>query len=65
VAQIVAWLRQNLHPTALVTVGLQPSIVGGCIVRTPDHFYDFSLRRQFKEQLPSLVEDIRAASLKV
>ena len=62
VSQIVGWLRQQLHPTALVTVGLQPSIVGGCIVRTPDHIYDFSLRKQFKQQLPSLVEDIRAAS---
>lgn len=62
--QLVSWIRQNLHPTALVTIGLQPSIVGGCVVRTPDHIYDFSLRNHFKKQLPELVKYLRNATLK-
>ena len=59
-AYMAAWIRQNLHPTALVTVGLQPRIVGGCVVRTPDHIYDFSLRKQFLDQKQQLVAEIKA-----
>lgn len=57
---MTAWIRQNLHPSALVTIGLQPRIVGGCVVRTPDHMYDFSLRKQFSDQKPQLVAEIKA-----
>lgn len=63
--QLVAWIRQNLHPTALVTVGLQPAIVGGCIVRTPDHIYDFSMRNQFKKQLPDLIQSMRTVTARI
>jgi hypothetical protein len=59
VALLVAWIRQNLHPMALVTVGLQPGLLGGCVVRTPDHIYDFSLKRQFALQLPELIREIK------
>lgn len=41
--KMVAWIRANLHPSALVQTGLQPGIVAGCIVRTPSHIYDFSI----------------------
>src|SRR3546814_786555 len=44
--ELLAWIRENLHPSALITVGMQPSIIGGCIVRTPDHIYDFSMRKR-------------------
>lgn len=57
---LAAWIRQNLHPTALLTVGLQPRIVGGCVIRTPDHLYDFSLRKQFSDQTSQLVAEIKA-----
>lgn len=57
---LAAWIRQNLHPTALLTIGLQPRIVGGCVIRTPDHIYDFSLRKQFYDQKPQLVQEIKA-----
>ena len=57
-AQLVGWVRQNLHPAALVTVGMQPSIVGGCVVRTPDHIYDFSLKKQFKQNISDLLAAI-------
>ncbi len=52
--QLVVWIRENLHPRALIGVGLQPRIVGGCIIRTPDHIYDFSMRKRFQEQRPVL-----------
>ncbi len=54
-SQLVGWIRTNLHPRALVTTGLQPQLIGGCIVRTPDHIYDFSLRKRFQDEQPTLV----------
>lgn len=44
-SQLVDWLRQNVHPQTLVSVGLQPNLVGGVYVRTPNHVHDFSLRK--------------------
>lgn len=38
------WVRTNIHPQALLSVGLQPSLVGGVFVRTPNHIHDFSVR---------------------
>lgn len=59
-SQLVAWIRQNLHPVALVTVGIQPALVGGCIVRTPDHIYDFSFRNHLRAAQPMLMERLGA-----
>ena len=47
VQKIVNWLRQNIHPNILVRVGLQPNIGAGCVVRTANKSFDFSLRRFF------------------
>lgn len=59
-SQLVAWIRENLHPIALVTVGIQPSLVGGCVIRTPDHIYDFSFRNQLRASQPILTEKLKA-----
>lgn len=58
---ILGWLRQNIHPHALVQVGLQPAIAAGCIVRTPNKVFDLSLRSSLKEQEPYLVRLIVGA----
>lgn len=42
--QLVTWLRTEVHPQALLSVGLQPSIVGGVYMRTPNHVHDFTVR---------------------
>lgn len=47
-AKLVDWLRASAHPQALISVGLQPSLVGGAYVRTPNHVYDFSMRSLLK-----------------
>jgi hypothetical protein len=47
VQKIVAWLRESIDPLILVRVGLQPNIGAGCVVRTPNHSFDFSLRKYF------------------
>jgi len=57
--KIVTWLRQNIHPELLVQVGLQPSIAAGCIVRTTNRQFDFSLRRHFADNRPLLAQKIK------
>jgi F0F1-type ATP synthase delta subunit len=47
VQKIVTWLRSNIDGRILVRVGLQPSIGAGCVVRTTNKSFDFSLRRFF------------------
>jgi F0F1-type ATP synthase delta subunit len=61
VAKIVAWLRTNIHPYALLHLGLQPSIAAGCIVRTNSRSFDFSLRNRFSEQRALLLKAIEGS----
>lgn len=55
-SKIVGWLRRNIHPQLLVRIGLQPTIAAGCIVRTNNHVFDFSLRRHLSDSRPVLIE---------
>lgn len=47
IQQIVGWLRQNIDGLILVRVGLMPNIGAGCVVRTTNKTFDFSLRKYF------------------
>lgn len=47
IQKIVGWLRDNIDGFILVRVGLQPNIGAGCMVRTTNKAYDFSLRKYF------------------
>ncbi len=62
-AKIVAWIRTNIHPYALLHLGLQPSIAAGCIVRTANKSFDFSLRNRFHEQRALLLKAIAGDKL--
>lgn len=54
-AKLIDWLRREIHPQLLLQVGLQPSITAGCIVRTTNKLFDFSLRHHLTEQRAELV----------
>ncbi|HSX33625.1 MAG TPA: hypothetical protein VLF91_04795 [Candidatus Saccharimonadales bacterium] len=60
-SRMVAWLRQNVHPFTLLDIGLQPSIAAGCIVRTTNKQFDFSLRERFTGSVPLLMQAFEAA----
>jgi hypothetical protein len=47
IEKLMGWLRSEIHPVVLLTIGLQPNIGAGCIVRSTNHFFDFSLRTDF------------------
>ncbi len=62
VERILTWFRQNIHAQALLQVGLQPSIAAGCVLRTPNKFFDMSMRANLKQQEPYLVKLIASAA---
>ena len=58
--RLMAWLRQEVHPQVLVSIGLQPNIGAGCILRTTNRRFDFSLRQNFIENRPLLISRLVA-----
>ena len=56
VEPIVNWFRQQIHPQALLQVGLAPSIAAGCVLRTPNKFFDMSIRVHLQKQAHLLSE---------
>ena len=58
VQKIVAWLRSNIDNKVLVTVGLQPNIGAGCVVRSTNHTFDFSLRQYFETKHDFFMEKL-------
>lgn len=58
---MVVWIRGNIHPQALIQIGLQPSIAAGCFVRTPNKIFDMSLRATLKKSEPYLTKLIAGA----
>lgn len=58
-AKLVTWLRQNIHPQVLVRIGLQPSVAAGCVLRTANKEYDFSLRQSLLNKKDILIAELR------
>ncbi|HXE09973.1 MAG TPA: hypothetical protein VN554_00940 [Verrucomicrobiae bacterium] len=56
--KLVSWLRQEVHPLLLLTIGLQPNIGAGCIVRTTNKQFDFSLRQDFANKRDLLLKQL-------
>lgn len=59
--RLITWIRQQLHPYTLLQIGLHPSIGAGCVVRTTNKFFDFSLRQRFSDQRMLLISKLRGA----
>lgn len=59
---LIQWFRNNIHPQALLTVGIQPSIAAGCVLRTPNQIFDMSLRTNLKNEEPYLAKLIDGAA---
>lgn len=56
--QLAEYIRKEFHPQALLQVGLQPSLVGGVYMRTPNRAYDFSIRAKLAENRNVIQQDI-------
>lgn len=44
--KILAWLRSEAHPFALIKIGLQPNIAAGCVMRTTNKYFDLSFKQK-------------------
>jgi hypothetical protein len=63
--KLAAWFREEVHPQSIIAVGLQPSLIGGAYVRTPNHVHDFSLRARLaghRDIITSEVEALRGSN---
>jgi hypothetical protein len=56
--KLISWLRQEINPHLIITIGLQPSIGAGCMVRTANKYFDFSLKQTFIDQRPFLMKKL-------
>jgi hypothetical protein len=61
VQKLTAWLRQQVHPLVLLQIGLQPNMGAGCVVRTTNKYFDFSLRNRFSERREMLMQRLKGA----
>lgn len=61
--KLVSWIRRNIHPQALLQIGLVPNIGAGCVVRTNNRFFNFSLKQRFTEARPMLISKLQGAAV--
>lgn len=59
--KLIIWIRDNIHPFVILQVGLQPNIGAGCVVRTTNKYFDFSLRADFFSKHELLLSKIHGA----
>ncbi len=58
--QLSAWLRSSIHPQALISVGLQPALIGGVYLRTPNHIKDLSMRARLTGGRELITKELEA-----
>lgn len=58
--QLAQWLRTEVHPQAVISVGLQPALVAGVHLRTPNHIHDFSLKAKLDGSHDILIRELEA-----
>lgn len=58
IEKLMAWLRQEIDPHVLLTIGLQPNLGAGCILRTTNKYFDLSLRQDFEKKRDLLMASI-------
>jgi hypothetical protein len=60
IEKLMTWLRREIHPQVLLTIGLQPTIGAGCMVRGASHYFDFTLRHKFDGKRELLLKKLAA-----
>lgn len=59
ISKLTDWLRKNIAPYVFIQVGLHPNIGAGCVVRTTNKYFDFTLRKRFESQRELLMREIK------
>jgi len=58
--QLTAWVRSSINPRAVLAIGLQPALVAGVYLRTPNHIHDLSLRATVDSHHDVLVQELES-----
>lgn len=58
--ELALWLRNSVHPQAVIDVGLQPGLVAGVYLRTPNHVHDFSLKAKLDGSRGVLTKELES-----
>ncbi|MGH7238691.1 MAG: hypothetical protein ACREHG_01360 [Candidatus Saccharimonadales bacterium] len=62
--KLITWIRQEINAYVLLTIGLQPTIGAGCILRTANRYWDLSLQQTLFQQrrllMKKLVPEVNA-----
>jgi hypothetical protein len=56
---LVGWCRDNIAPNVLVNFQFNAGLLGGMVVRSGSHVYDWSFRRQILNNLDKFPEVLR------
>jgi hypothetical protein len=62
IEKLMVWLRKEINPYLLLTIGLQPNIAAGCIVRSANKYFDLSLRQDFANKRELLLGQLMEAT---
>ena len=57
--RLARWFRLSVNPQVILEAGLQPELIAGVYVRTPNQVHDLSLRATLREKKDILLDDIR------
>lgn len=49
IEKLTTWFRKEINPYLLISIGLQPNLGAGCILRTLNHSFDFSIRKTIQQ----------------
>lgn len=58
---LVSWCRKNTSPAVLVNFEFNSTLLGGMVVRSGSHIYDWSFRRQIleaKQRFPGVLRNV-------
>ena len=58
--KLTEYVRSSIHPQALLSIGLQPALVAGVHLRTPNRIHDFSMRTMLTQQHGVLVKELES-----
>jgi F0F1-type ATP synthase delta subunit len=58
--KLAEWARTSIDPYAVLDIGLQPGLIAGVYLRTPNHVHDLSLRGILQGRHGALVNDLEA-----
>jgi hypothetical protein len=61
--KLIAYVRENIHPLALIQVGLQPTIGAGFMLRTTNKYYDYILKDGIKPAPKALINGLGAQNI--